>query len=558
MKRISLLLTASCISGAVFAQSAIDAYRFSQPDLRGTARFMSMGGAFGALGGDLSTLSQNPAGIGVYRSSEIGFTLDLDLQNATSQAPGVSSNIKQTKFSLDNIGGVATMRFGDAALRNLNIGFTFNKSASFNRRYTGVIPNLKNSMSNYIAGIANNEGITVADVQSTQNYDPYNPTDGGYAANWLAILGYDSYLINPNGNPDHPTWSAQYGEHTTGTGNFDVMESGSVSDYNIALGGNIKDKFYWGMNFDIVTLNYNLNAQWGEDLTNAYVYNPHVDRLVQTDSQWRLTNLYSANGTGFQYQLGFIYKPIQEFRVGFAFHTPTWYSLTETYSAGVRFNYFGDKLSSETNNGRPGTQDYNFNSPWKLIFSAAGVIGNKCIVSADYQLDLYKSMKFSEPSAYGVGYDDYWGWDWDYYSAGSPKASSDYYEPTNQDIKNVYRTTSTLRLGAEYRVTPSFSVRAGYSFVASPVEASAKSGKETIYTAGTLPNYRFDNTTNYVTCGLGYRYKGFYIDLAYVYKHMDSTYHAYTPDPTAPEYPSPSAKLKLDNSRIVLSTGLKF
>ncbi len=49
---------------------------------------MGMGGAFGALGGDLSTLSQNPAGIGVYRSNELGFTLDLDVQKSTSDARG--------------------------------------------------------------------------------------------------------------------------------------------------------------------------------------------------------------------------------------------------------------------------------------------------------------------------------------------------------------------------------------------------------------------------------------------------------------------------------------
>ena len=51
-----------------YGQGAIDAYRISQPDMKGTARFMGMGGAFSALGGDLSTLSQNPAGIGIYLS----------------------------------------------------------------------------------------------------------------------------------------------------------------------------------------------------------------------------------------------------------------------------------------------------------------------------------------------------------------------------------------------------------------------------------------------------------------------------------------------------------
>ena len=556
MKKLFLVMAAGCISGTVFAQSAIDAYRFSQPDLRGTARFMSMGGAFGALGGDLSSLSQNPAGIGVYRSNEIGFTLDLDAQSATSDAQGSSINTKQTKFYLDNIGGVATLRFGDAALRNLNLGFTYNKGVSFNRRYNGVIPQLRSSMSNYIAGISNNAGLTVADVESTKDYDPYNPNDGGLAAPWLSILGYDSYLINPVGNPDSPKWQGQFGNGTTGLGNFDVVESGSVDEYNIALGGNIKDVLYWGMNFDIVNFNYNLQTQWEESLQNAYLVNSN-NSIVQTDSQWRLKNLYKANGTGFNYQLGFIVKPVQEFRIGFAFHTPTWLTLTETYQASTQARYFGEGLSAQTNNGTPGYQDYNFNTPWKMIFSLAGVIGNKCIVSADYQIDLYKTMKFSETSNYDYGYNDYW--DWDYYSAPTPKAVyNDPFGPTNQDIKNIYRTTNTLRLGAEYRVTPSFSIRAGYSFVSSPVEAKAKSGSETIYTSGTIPNFRFDNTTNYITCGLGYRYKGYYVDMAYVYKHMGSSYHAFTPDPTAPEYPSPSAKLSFNNSRVILSMGYKF
>ena len=160
MKKIYIAFALSFVSASIFAQSAIDAYRFSQPDLRGTARFMSMGGAFGALGGDLSTLSQNPAGIGVYRSNEIGFTLDLDMQSSNSQSTGFSTNDKQTKFFLDNIGGVATLRLNNSVLQNLNFGFTYNKGASFSRRYKGNIE-LQNSLSNYIAGIANDEHLKI-------------------------------------------------------------------------------------------------------------------------------------------------------------------------------------------------------------------------------------------------------------------------------------------------------------------------------------------------------------------------------------------------------------
>lgn len=538
-----------------YSQSAIDAYRFSQPDLKGTARFMSMGGAFGALGGDLSTLSQNPAGIGVYRSNELGFTVDLDVQNSSSTANGFKTSANQTKFYLNNIGGVATLRLPSSTMPNINMGFTYNRAISFNRKYNGVI-GLQNSMSNYIAGIANNEGLTVGDVTSTSDYDPYNPTDGGIAAPWLAILGYDSYLINPEGDPDSPHWTGQWGNGTSGTGRFSVAESGSVEEYNIALGGNISNVVYWGMNFDIVNLDYNINSLWGEDLQNAYVMNPDNNMVSPTSSQWSMRNLYHAGGTGFNYQLGLIIKPIQELRIGLAFHTPTWYSVTETFNAYTDMKYYGQQGGSDANNGYPASNDMNFRSPWKVIASVAGVIGSNFIISADYEWTGYNKMKFSDPS-----YDSYYpGWDYDYDFYSTAPYSNDYYDSyydTNQDIKSYYRQTNTFRIGAEYRITPSFSVRAGYSFVSSPVKEDVKNDSQTIYTAGTLTNYRFDNTTNYITAGLGYKYRGFYVDLAYVYKHMGSEYHAYTPDPSS-NIMSPQAKLSLNNSQIVMSMGFKF
>ena len=264
-----------------------------------------------------------------------------------------------------------------------------------------------------------------------------------------------------------------------------------------------------------------------------------------------MQNLYRANGSGFNYQLGVIVKPIQELRIGFAMHTPTWYSLTETFSADVLGTYYNREYNPMTNNGTPGYNDVNFRTPWKFIASVAGVIGSKFIVSADYEWTGYQHMKFSEPT-YS---DDYY--DWDYYGMKGAPFISDIYAETNQDIKDYYRQTNTLRLGAEYRVTPNFSVRAGYSFVSSPVKEKVKDNATTVYTAGTMPNYRLDNTTNYVTCGLGYRTGGFYVDLAYVYKHMGSEYHAFTPDPGS-NVVSPQASLSLNNSQIVLSCGMKF
>src|SRR5674536_391977 len=93
MKRIGLLISAVLFMfQGVIAQNVDDALRYSQSFYGGTARFMSMGGAFTALGGDISSLSQNPAGLGVFRSSEITLTPQLFHINTAASFNGLNSD----------------------------------------------------------------------------------------------------------------------------------------------------------------------------------------------------------------------------------------------------------------------------------------------------------------------------------------------------------------------------------------------------------------------------------------------------------------------------------
>lgn len=575
MKKIILttFLTAG-FSGSVLAQSALDAYSLAQPDMKGTARYMSMAGAFGALGGDLTAMTKNPAGIGVYRNGDIGFTLNLDCQSTSSNSQGFKYDMSQTKFLLNNIGAVVSMRLPSTTVPNINFGFAYNKGVSFNRRYGGEIPKLNGSMTNYIAGLANSEYVTEGELASTSSYDPYNPPSGDYAPPWLAILGYNGYLMTPSYNQldGNTTWYGQWENGiTSGKGAFLMNERGSVDEYNIVIGGNIKNVVYWGMNFDITNLNYSINSVWSENLDNAFV--PDDDNNVfKETSDWSLNNIYSVSGTGFNYQLGLIVKPIQELRLGFAFHTPTWYNLTENFGATVNYAYGNtDYGSTTTNGGVLGYNDMSFRTPWKIMASAAGVIGSNFIISFDYEWEAYNTMKFGLPNnnGFSFGYDDYYPWDYMSSGYGTKSGISDIvgdasnnpYYYTNQDISEYYKSTNTFRVGAEFRVTPAFSIRAGYANISSPVKPKTKNNQEIIYTAGTRPSFRFDNSTNYVTCGLGYKFDRFYVDLAYVYKHISSDYHAYTSDPgTNGQSPvlAPESKLSLNNNQIVLSAGFRF
>lgn len=496
-----------------------------------------MAGSFGALGGDLSTLSQNPGGIGVYRTSELGFTMDLDLQNANAKALGSSISQDQTKFLLNNIGGVATFRLNSSSVPNINVGFTYNKAVSFNRAYNGSIPTLHNSMSNYIAGVTNSYGPSIEMMQSSQYYSPYADS----SVPWISILGYDSYLISPVGDANTPQWVGQWGNDTYGSGRFAAVEKGSVDEYNIAIGGNISNVVYWGMDFGIFDFNYTAESRWTEALDNAWVSNPN-DEIVKSRSDWNLYNYYHLSGSGFNYKLGFIVKPIQELRIGFAFHTPTWYSFDQTYYGEVNYAYDnGIKPNyASTNDGYDGYDSFNFRTPWHLIFSAAGVIGNDLILSANYEWEPTHAIHFSDPYGY-TSFDN-----------------DDPFYYTNMDAKDYFRSTNIFSIGAEYRVTPQFSVRAGYRYVSSPTKSEVAENKLEVYTAGTRPQYELTDATNYVTAGLGYRYKKFYADLAYVYKHQKGSFHAYSPDPSSPDVPSPQADMTFNNSQIVLSLGFKF
>lgn len=549
MKKQALAFMALAAAMSVSAQSAFDGYNLGRQDLKGTARFMGMAGAFGALGGDMTTLSYNPAGIGVYRSSELGATVDLSIQGASMDFGSGKTDVTSTRFLLNNIGYVGTART-NSVLRNFNWGFTYNRVASFNRRYQGMAAGITNSMSNYIAGMANDNGVWLSDLLPAEGYDPYKGYVN-YQAPWLAILGYQSNIISPNSDDnENPDFKGLYGDGTSGTSKVQVEERGGIDEYNIAFGGNFGNVLYWGMDFGILDVNYTRRSLYTEYLDDAYV---GVDtnqgtRFLRSQADWDLENYYYLSGNGWNYKLGLIFKPIQELRLGFAFHTPTWYSLSEDYGANTSYNYPDTSIrpgSAETNGGYLGYNEFNLRTPWRFMASAAVVAAGRLIVSADVDWTSHQYMHFSDPAYERDG----WGFD--------AEANDPYYY-TNQDVKDYYKTSVTFRAGAEFRVTPRFSVRAGYAHVSSPVKEEAKNNDMTIYTAGTDPSYEFDDTTDYVTAGLGYRYGHFYIDAAYVYRHRSSEWHAFTPDPQSPAASGAIAKLDNSNSQVVLSLGFKF
>lgn len=533
------------------AQGATDAFTLSQNELRGTARYLSMGGAFGALGGDLSTLNQNPAGIGVYRSSEIGVTLDVDAQRFTMRNTGSSPYIHtQTRAACNNFGYVGALRTGYDLMPYFQWGATYNRVNSFERYYRGYFPQINTSWSNYVATLS--EGYSTQQLLGTSSYDPFFDSN----VSWISALAYNTMLINPSPfqSGSNQEYVGLFKADSSGNAQVEVREKGYVDEYSLNFGGNFANTVYWGLGFGITDLSYTQWSYYDEQISDAQVPNANDSGLMNGAAEWGIENYQNVSGTGFNVKFGLIFKPVNEFRLGLAVHSPTWYNLNFVSNAWIDYGlgqiesdgyYTYDSLVDENDYAttQEGYWTRKLKTPWRLMASAAGVVGGRFILSADYVYEAYPSMTVSD--SYGA------------------------FDEITDDIKQYYQAAHELRLGAEFRVTPAFSLRAGYGFKSSAAKEDARNGYDYVYTSGTQSMYEFAGKRQNFSFGLGYRFSRFYVDMAYVHTTQTNEWDAFSPSPRADNGNAmyelannavygPHAQVVDTHNRFVLTLGCKF
>ncbi|MBO5720569.1 MAG: hypothetical protein J6R61_03460, partial [Bacteroidales bacterium] len=238
MKKLTIISMLMALPFAITAQTAMDAYSISSSQIKGTARYISMGGAFTSLGGDPSSIAQNPAGIGVYRSSEVSASMGGQW---TSNSSPFAETAKKGTFTFDNMSLVTTFFTGKSSgLINFNLGVTYNRNQSYKRKYNAATPELGASFTNYLEMVTN--GIPSTDLVVTKDRDSYYET----SSPWLSILGYQSYLISPTYDGASTYYGLYTPGKTTGSSYTTILEDGRNDEYNINFGGNINDRIYFG------------------------------------------------------------------------------------------------------------------------------------------------------------------------------------------------------------------------------------------------------------------------------------------------------------------------
>lgn len=507
MKKMILVLVVATVAtiSNTYAQYAGDALRFSQTNYGSNARFKAMGGAQIGVGGDLSSLGGNPAGLGLFTKSE--FSLTPEFNQSASNINFLTQNTKTNKGEL-NINQLGAVFFapmykqkGQDTKKGLisavfGIGYNRNNDYSLETNYIGT--NGDNSITDYFAELA---GRTA----------PGNLVDGS-----LEKMAYDNYLISYD-NVVGDYFSETYVNKNVNQFNTqrkNEVRGGSVSELNFSAALNISNNLYIGASVGLVDLKYTSDAQFEEN-GNAREYSRTTDLPTGATTPYRLKFNQSQNtkGSGVNGRLGIIFRPTDALRLGATFQTPTWFSIDDTYSEGLD----NTGTSGGTNENETYDFSYKLRTPMKGSFGASYVIAGQAIISADVDFVDYSGIRFS--------------------TTDNGSGSTSTINSNNSEVRSLYESAINYRFGAEYKIS-NVSLRAGYGVNGSPYK--------------TDDNGTFD--TQIFSGGLGYRVSNYYFDLGYQRLDTENTYSPYTLNSGL----EPLATAKNAKNNFFLTFGLRF
>lgn len=435
MKRFISIIGIFCLFiSSGLAQNEEDVLRYSNTQLIGSARYIGLGGAYGAIGADFSSLSSNPAGIGLYKRSEISITPLIYFGNVQSRYSGQTHDGSKNNFALGNSGFVlnfpTSQKLSSNPFRNFQMGFGVNRLKDFNNNI-------------FIQGLNSDNSLLDAFLSYAGNRNPesLNAFD--------TRLAFDTFLIDTIPGMSIPTYVNAYsyiGGFTSSLQRKSIETYGSINEWVLSGGTNINDQFYFGFTFGFPQIRY----------FQTSVYNEVNQTTPLKDlDQFNYIEDLETKGSGFNLKVGTIVRPLEWLRVGAAYHSPTWYTnLDDSWS--TRMNAFYENGDYFTANSPIGDFTYDITTPSKFIGSLAILFGNMGLISADYE------------------YVDF--------SKGRLEPTFDF-SFANQVIKDNFAAGNNLRIGTEWRAGIML-LRGGYANYGSPFKTGVNDGQLQTFSAG--------------------------------------------------------------------------
>lgn len=480
MKRYIMTIVAGMLMLPMAAQDTYESAKLAENDLNGTARYVGMGGAMEALGADISTISTNPAGIGLFRRSSANLSMGFVSQQ---DAPDFGYG-KKTYMSFDQVGFVLAMQTNPT--NYFNFGFNYHKSKNFDY-ILGAADGLVKASQNKVT-----YAKAIAEENKNLLYEVNADGSPNFGNSKLSCNQLDDiYARNLNYDARDNIW---YFEDATGY-TMDRSHTGYIGEYDFNISGNINNRVYLGMTLGLHDVHYKH-------------YSEYVERFAE-NSPITVADDRKVTGAGFDLKFGIIFRPIAEspLRVGLSIATPTWYDLTTSNYTTVTDDG-GSAYASEE-------YDFNMTMPWKFGLSLGHTIGNNLAIGASYEYTDYGSMDNR------VKHDNR---NWDTYDSESD-------DVMNRHTEQSLRAVNTLKLGVEYKPVPEMAVRLGYNWV-SPMYKKDAFRDGSLQSLGSYYSSTTDFTnwqsTNRITCGFGYQCdKNLNLALAYQYQTRNGEFEPF-------------------------------
>jgi hypothetical protein len=301
-----------------------------------------------------------------------------------------------------------------------------------------------------------------------------------------------------------------------------ITTRGGITEIAIGYAGNLQDKFYLGGGIGVPIVNYERKSVFTEsdatnDKTNKFGFSRYEETLKTT-------------GAGLNLKLGAIYKPTDQLRLGLAIHTPTIYGLKDVVSTkmvtDVENLFNNDPIDSVSSDyfGQNPIYRYDFSTPWKFILS-----GSYVLIGEDAE-DVTQQRGFITADAEYVTYGS------SHFSPADENDDQSYYDDVNKVVKSTYKGALNLRVGLELKFN-TFMVRGGFAHYGNPYE-----------------NNPLKASITNLSTGVGYRDKGIFIDLSYVYSVKQDSNFPYRLADKANTYADVKSKI----GQILLTFGFKI
>ncbi len=503
MKRFFVTICAVVAMTMVQAQQVSDMLRFSQIDFSlGTARTAAMGGAFVSLGADLSSSAINPAGLSMYTKDDFNITPSFmfSRQNSDYQNGEVtnSSFDNRNRLLFNNLGMAWVfpnkIRTRHNSLWASTLAINMNRTIDHNSRMrvNGYSPvSLSEIFAMELTGVKK-------DAISGSN-DAYRSFYNLKSSLWPAILAYQSYFVDPDENVDGNYYG---GIENAVSQTMSQLTKGGTFETSVAYSLNFDNKLYVGASLAAVNMDYRSRNTYSEFNTDG--------QSTSDITSMALHEYLDMEGSGFNFKVGAIYRPIPEWRFGISYHSPSFIHMEESYVMRMQTSF---NNGAWCDNDTPvSVNEYDIQTPSRLLMGTSFTIDRSVILSADYERVWYNKMSMSH----------------DYYDLKN--------EIYNEIIEMGINATNNYRIGGEAFLTRNISLRMGYAFYDSMFSGDSKElQKENI------------------SFGMGYRDRDFYIDFAYIYSETRSSILMYKQQSALG-----SAVNKLMKNYITISIGSRF